>query len=342
MATYGPMYMESATVGWVAASDGIYRLDIGVLTKRYTNTNNWIITGIGRFSSSLVISVSNSNDLYSIDPTSVTVVDISTFAVISTTSTSPLRGVAGHSNKLYYVNSNNQLLVKDYNAAGAVSTLLTTSHTPIGMSSSTEGTTFYLYIHTASNVVKFNPLLSSSGSNPITLPISSPGRIAADGAGNVFIAGSGVKEYNASFLINSVNQCNQLSYSPIATIGFFGFDARAIDASGAVYSMTSSATALATGLPAPLTVDITTNNSIADITAVITPSFPNMVLPRWSNMIVLGAESVRISKLASATISRAEFDAILLRRYGSTTVTDAIRANCQFLPDTTVVVPIRR
>lgn len=336
MATYGPMHMESATVGWVAASDGIYRLDNGVLTKRYTNTNNWIITGIGRFqTTSLLISVSHLNNLCSINITSQTVVDISTFSTLTTTSTSPLVGVVTNGTNLYYANTNKQLFQRD--TGNVVTTLLTTSHTPISMSSGLEGAVFYVYVHTASNVVKYNP-----GGNPITLSISTPGRIAADSAGNIFFASSGVKEYNASFLINSVNQCNQLSYSPISTIAFFGNDGRAIDASGAVYSMTSSATALATGLPAPLTVDITTMNTITDITTAITPSFPNMVLPRWSNMIVPGAEAASISKLASATISRAEFDAILLRRYGSTTVTDAIRANCQFLPDTTVVVPIRR
>jgi hypothetical protein len=65
----------------------------------------------------------------------------------------------------------------------------------------------------------------------------------------------------------------------------------------------------------------------------------NLGLSCRSNMIVAGVEVESMAPIARATISRGQFAAILRAKFGGR-ITPEIAANCRFLADGSVDVPI--
>jgi hypothetical protein len=70
-------------------------------------------------------------------------------------------------------------------------------------------------------------------------------------------------------------------------------------------------------------------------------TYYNLKLPNWSNMIVAGVTVESMASIARITISRAEFEHILLTKYNGK-MTPNMRAKCEFLSDGSVTVPIVR
>lgn len=329
---YGAMFMESATVGWVAGSAGIYKLENGTLTKICTNNSNWRINGICTLGDKLYISRSNAVFLFSYPVASLSGTDVSIFNLLNNdVINGMLFGLTASSSLAYYINAQGQ--IKSLDATGWVSNVGSFPATTLnglcfsnGKLFTSNGTTVYTY-DIASNVNS-------------TLSVTATGQLAADSSGNLFFANNGVREYNSSFKINTLNQLNTLSTLPITSIGMFGNAGFAIHTRGAVYTFTSSSTALATGLPLQ-SPTVASASSIAEVATATGAFFSTPVLPRWANMVALGEDAWGKTNLVRAIITKAQFDAILARRYGGVRTT-AIDSNCQFLSGDRVNVPIRR
>jgi hypothetical protein len=328
---YGAMFMESATVGWVAGIAGIYKLENGILTKICTNTSNWRINGICTVGTKLYISRSNAAFLFSYPVASLSGTDVSMFSALSIGSNGMLLGLTASSSLGYYINAAGEINSIAANGSSSIigsfpATTLNGLCFSNGKLFTSNGTTVYTY-----------DIASNANS---TLSVAATGQLAADSSGNLFFANNGVKEYNSSFKINNLNQLNTLSNIPLITIGMFGNAGFAIHTRGTVYTFTSSSTALATGLPLQYPT-VASASSIADVATATVSSFPNPALPRWANMVVLGEDAWGKTNLARAIITKAHFDAILASRYGGVRTT-AIDSNCQFLSGDRVNVPIRR
>lgn len=342
--------MQSASVAWVAANDGIYRVTGTTIMRVCTNNSNLIITGIGIVGSNLIISISGSGTLRYKSTVSLTG-DVSEFTQYTVASLHhPILRFTSNGTTLYIMigNTTSKLLyaLNGFGGTPAFTELassikfstLTNDPTSISVSGNT------LYINNANKIYTYPT--SVGGSLTTLATASTPGEIAADSSGNVYITNNGVFQYNTS--AGTPKQWTQLSTLPFVSISMLANAGYIVNTSGVVFSFTSSSTAMVIGVPRTQpqpSSQLATTGSVANIVAAIGFTPISTGLPSWANAIVAGNELSSMSSIISLpriSISRADFDAILLSRYGTTALTAEILSNCEIMGDGRVNVPIRR
>jgi len=342
--------MQSATVAWVAANDGIYKVTGTTIMRLCTNNSNLIITGIRIAGSNLIISISGSGTLRYKSTVSLTG-DVSEFTQYTVASLHhPIVCFTSNGTTLYIMIGTTTLkllyMLSGFGVSPAFTELassikfstLTNDPTSISVSGNT------LYINNANKIYTYPT--SVGGSLTTLATASTPGEIAADSSGNVYITNNGVFQYNTS--AGTPKQWTQLSTLPFVSISMLANEGYIVNTSGVVFSFTSSSTAMVIGVPRTQpqpSSQLATTGSVANIVAAIGFTPISTGLPSWANAIVAGNELSSMSSIISLpriSISRADFDAILLSRYGTTALTAEILSNCEIMGDGRVNVPIRR
>jgi hypothetical protein len=307
------------------------------------------MTGIGIVGSNLIISISGNATLRFKSTVSLTG-DVSEFTSY-TAAVLPLPIVCFTSNGsiLYLLIASTTKFLYALTGFGGTpgfvelannSVMSTITNDPTSISVS--GTT--LYINNANKI--YNYPTSAGGTLTTLATASTPGQIAVDSSGNVYITNNGVFQYNTS--AGTPKQWTQLSTLPFVSISMLANAGYIVNTSGAVFSFTSNSTAMVIGVPRTLpqpSSQLATTGSVANIVAAIGFTPISTGLPSWANAIVAGNELSSMSSIISLpriSISRADFDAILLSRYGTTALTAEILGNCEIMVDGRVNVPIRR